>query len=167
MVKINLQASSTSATCTKLLSLHETLTRQTQGKDRWLTRQVPPRMLSLGFEADVIQQLIGLTSHKDKQIKILSTCCLSDILRIYAPTAPLGQKDLIHLFSCIFKQLSTGLVDTSNPLYSYYFYLLESTSTIKSVVLLGDLNADALVMEAFEDFFDLIKYGVLLILGRT
>jgi sister-chromatid-cohesion protein PDS5 len=56
----------------------------------------------------------------------------------------------------IFKVLS-NLSDVKNPLFSYYFYLLESTSTIKSVVLLGDLGADSLVLCAFEDFFQMIS----------
>ncbi len=49
------------------------------------------------------------------------------------------------------------LSDKENAYYSKTFYLLESLSSVKSIVLLTDLNADELIAEVFHDFFEMIK----------
>jgi sister-chromatid-cohesion protein PDS5 len=41
--------------------------------------------------------------------------------------------------------------------FSNYFYLLDSISSIKAVVLLADLNADQLIVDAFKDFYGIVK----------
>jgi sister-chromatid-cohesion protein PDS5 len=62
------------------------------------------------------------------------------------------------MFQFFFRQLATGLKGTESPYYSEYFYLLESLSTIKSVVLVCDLpQADELMSEIFRTFFDLVR----------
>lgn len=62
------------------------------------------------------------------------------------------------MFQFFFRQLSTGLKGTDSPYFNQYIYLLESLSTIKSVVLVCDLpNADELTNEVFRIFFDLVR----------
>lgn len=130
-----------SAQCENLQKLHKELSQETQGSTKYNKET---------------KLLLSLLNHKDKQIKILSCCCLSDILRICAPDAPFTKPQLKLIFSSFFRQL-LQIKDSNGPLFSYYFYLLESISTIKSVVLLGDLNADQLVQDVFNDFFEVIK----------
>ncbi len=92
-----------------------------------------------------------------------------DILRIFAPDAPFNQKELLLIFHTFFRQL-VFIKDPTGPLFSYYFYLLESISTVKSVGLLGnsgstfshltnlvDLRCDDIINQVFHDFFDIIK----------
>jgi sister-chromatid-cohesion protein PDS5 len=51
----------------------------------------------------------------------------------------------------------------SGPYFSNYFYLLESLSTVKSVVLITDFsNSDDLMLHIFSDFFDMIRLGNLM-----
>lgn len=67
------------------------------------------------------------------------------------------------IFSFFFRQLATGLkAGTNGPYYIQYFYLLESLSSVKSVVLVCDLDdAEDLMFEVFRDFFELLRYGSL------
>ncbi|KAJ3216246.1 hypothetical protein HDU67_009756 [Dinochytrium kinnereticum] len=88
----------------------------------------------------------SLFMHKDKAVRILTACCLADILRLFAPDAPYNQSDLrIH-----------NITDTQGPFFENYFYLLESLSTVKSIVLVSDINAEELVTQIFRDFFDIV-----------
>lgn len=96
--------------------------------------------------------------HKDRGVKAYAACCLADILRLYAPDAPYTQSELRDIFQFFFRQLSTGLKGADSSYYNEYFHLLESLSTVKSVVLVCDLpTAEELMVEIFRDFFGLVK----------
>ncbi|KAJ7207075.1 armadillo-type protein [Mycena pura] len=96
--------------------------------------------------------------HKDRGVKAYAACCLADILRLTAPDAPYTQGELRDIFQFFFRQLTNGLKGSDSPYYTEYFHLLESLSTVKSVVLVCDLqNADELMVEIFRDFFQLVR----------
>lgn len=96
--------------------------------------------------------------HKDRGVKAYAACCLADILRLYAPDAPYTQNELRDIFQFFFRQLTTGLKGTDSSYYTEYFHLLESLSTVKSVVLVCDLpNAEELMADIFRDFFGLVR----------
>lgn len=96
--------------------------------------------------------------HKDRGVKAYAACCLADLLRLYAPDAPYTQAELRDIFQFFFRQLSQGLKGPDSPYYSEYFHLLESLSTVKSVVLVCDLpNADELIAEIFRSFFGMVR----------
>ncbi|KAK7046668.1 sister chromatid cohesion protein pds5 [Favolaschia claudopus] len=123
--------------------------------------------------ADLDQELVDVTSlntvqkdlisssillHKDRGVKAYAACCLADILGLTAPNAPYTQGELRDIFQFFFRQLTNGLKGSDCPYYAEYFHLLESLATVKSVVLVCDLqNADELMVEAFRDFFQLIR----------
>ncbi|KAI0371304.1 hypothetical protein BV20DRAFT_979014 [Pilatotrama ljubarskyi] len=95
--------------------------------------------------------------HKDRGVKAYAACCLADLLRLYAPDAPYTQAELRDIFQ-FFRQLTTGLKGPDSPYYNEYFHLLESLSTVKSVVLVCDLpNGDDLMVDIFRDFFGLVR----------
>ncbi|KAI8996056.1 armadillo-type protein [Gaertneriomyces semiglobifer] len=98
----------------------------------------------------------SLIAHKDKGVRALTACCLADILRLFAPDAPYNENQLREIFEFFAKQLQY-ITDRNGPYFSFYFYLLDSLSTVKSVVLVADLNAEDLISEFFRSFFDLIK----------
>ncbi|KDQ08190.1 hypothetical protein BOTBODRAFT_118968 [Botryobasidium botryosum FD-172 SS1] len=109
-----------------------------------------------GIRKELISTSILL--HKDKGVKAYAACCMADLLRLYAPDAPYTGPELKDMFQFFLRQLSTGLKGTDSPYYNEYFYLLESLSSIKSVVLVCDLpHADELMTEIFRDFFDLVR----------
>lgn len=96
--------------------------------------------------------------HKDRGVKAYAACCLADILRLYAPDAPYTHTELRDIFQFFFRQLSAGLKGADSSYYNEYFHLLESLSTVKSVVLVCDLpNAEDLMVDIFRDFFGLVR----------
>lgn len=98
--------------------------------------------------------------HKDAGVKAYAACCLADLLRLYAPDAPYAENELRDIFQFFFHQLARGLKNgTESPYYNEYFHLLESLSTVKSVVLICDLpNAEELMVEVFRHFFGLVRH---------
>lgn len=101
---------------------------------------------------------VSLLLHKDRGVKAYTACCLADILRLYAPEAPYTQHELRDIFQFFFRQLSAGLKGPEEPYFNEYFHLLESLSTVKSVVLVCDLpSADELLHEIFKDLFTIVK----------
>ncbi|KAF9527490.1 cohesin-associated protein Pds5 [Crepidotus variabilis] len=102
--------------------------------------------------------LTSLLLHKDRGVKAYTACCLADILRLYAPEAPYTQHELRDIFQFFFRQLSAGFKGADEPYYTEYFHLVESLSTVKSVVLVCDLpSADELLLEIFQNFFSIVK----------
>jgi sister-chromatid-cohesion protein PDS5 len=100
----------------------------------------------------------SLLLHKDRGVKAYTACCLADILRLYAPEAPYTQHELRDIFQFFFRQLSAGFKGQDEPYYTEYFHLIESLSTVKSVVLVCDLpSADELLVEIFRDLFTIVK----------
>lgn len=99
--------------------------------------------------------------HKDRGVKAHAACCLADILRLFAPDAPYTHNELRDIFQFFFRQLSTGLRGSEFPYYNEYFHLLESLSTVKSVVLVCDLpNSEELMVEIFKEIFALVRHDL-------
>ncbi|KNC98061.1 uncharacterized protein SPPG_09381 [Spizellomyces punctatus DAOM BR117] len=137
---------STSELVNRLKKVHNDLSRMDQ-------EDVDTQSLKT-VQKDLISP--SLMSHKDKAVKILTACCLADILRLFAPDAPYNQNQLREIFEFFAKQLQ-HIADKNGPYFSFYYYLLDSLSTVKSVVLVADLNAEDLIVDFFRNFFDLIK----------
>ncbi|KAF8869879.1 armadillo-type protein, partial [Infundibulicybe gibba] len=116
--------------------------------------------IDLGSLGSIRKELVNtsILLHKDRGVKAYTACCLADILRLYAPDAPYTQAELRDIFQFFFRQLTKGLQGSDASYYDQYFHLLESLSTVKSVVLVCDLpNAEDLIVEVFRDFFNLVK----------
>eukprot|EP00316_Scyphosphaera_apsteinii_P022810 CAMPEP_0119320840 /NCGR_PEP_ID=MMETSP1333-20130426/53618_1 /TAXON_ID=418940 /ORGANISM="Scyphosphaera apsteinii, Strain RCC1455" /LENGTH=1313 /DNA_ID=CAMNT_0007327653 /DNA_START=37 /DNA_END=3978 /DNA_ORIENTATION=+ len=94
-----------------------------------------------------------LLRHRDSDVKLLTACCLSDVLRIYAPNTPFAQERLKVVFELFVSQLR-GIVDANGPSFARYFYLLERLAMVKSFVLMIDLKCDDLVRQLFEVIFE-------------
>ena len=139
---------STDALLKKLKQLHQELADMDQ------------EHVDVNSLAPVRKDLIStsILLHKDRGVKAYAACCLADLLRLYAPDAPYTQNELRDIFQFFFRQLSTGLKGTDSAYYNEYFHLLESLSTVKSVVLVCDLpNGDELMVDIFRDFFGLVR----------
>ncbi len=105
---------------------------------------------------DVILPAILL--HSDRGVKAYAACCLVDLLNLYAPEAPYEDHELVDIFKFLTVQLSRGLKSPNDTYFPQYFHVLESLSTVKSVVLICDLpNADGLITTLFRDFFALVR----------
>ncbi|KAG5641986.1 hypothetical protein DXG03_003815 [Asterophora parasitica] len=116
--------------------------------------------VDIGSLGAVRKELVNtsILLHKDRGVKAYAACCLADILRLYAPDAPYTQAELRDIFQFFFRQLTNGLKSADASYYNEYFHLLESLSTVKSVVLVCDLpTAEEIMAEIFRDFFNLVR----------
>ncbi|KAK9462853.1 armadillo-type protein [Lipomyces oligophaga] len=107
----------------------------------------------------VAKELISnnLIKHKDKGVRAYTASCLADVLRLFAPDAPYTVGQLQIIFHHFVSQLKE-LADNESPYFAQYYYLLESLSQVKSVVLVADLpNGEAIMSELFQMFFDMAK----------
>ncbi|KAF9933605.1 hypothetical protein FBU30_005044 [Linnemannia zychae] len=107
----------------------------------------------------ITKQLVesSIVNHKDKGIRIYAACCIADMLRLYAPDAPYNNTQLKAIFGLFVNELR-HITNASGTHYSMYYYLLESLSVVKSIVLINDLkNADQLMIELFRNIFDDIR----------
>ncbi|KAF9571866.1 hypothetical protein EC968_010594 [Mortierella alpina] len=99
----------------------------------------------------------SIVNHKDKGVRIYAACCVADLLRLYAPDAPYNNTNLKVIFNLFVRELR-HIVNATGPYYSMYYYLLESLSVVKSIVLITDLkNADEIMVELFRNIFDDIR----------
>lgn len=137
---------------------------------RWCTERVGPLSTIGNTRTTTAKNLHGhgnavhrpsLSSnplHKDRGVKAYSACCLSDLLRLFAPDAPYTSNEIQDVFDFFVKQLHLGLKGADSSYYTQYYHLLESLSTVKSVVLICDLpQSDKLMTLVFHDFFEIVK----------
>ncbi|KAG0357479.1 hypothetical protein BGZ54_000324, partial [Gamsiella multidivaricata] len=105
------------------------------------------------------KQLIdpSIINHKDKGVRIYAACSIADMLRLYAPDAPYTNNNLQTIFKLFVNEMR-HLLNLAGPYFSMYFYLLESLSVVKSIVLITDLkNANELMVDLFRNIFDDIR----------
>ena len=106
-----------------------------------------------------------LLAHHDKDVRLLTTCCIVDVLRIFAPEAPYSEDDLVRIFRVIIAQircLSTCDVQDSAT-GEKTLYILQSLAVVKSCVVPVGLakngveGADGLVHELFDAIISSIR----------
>ena len=91
-------------------------------------------------------ELLVLLDKKDLQLVVCSI--ISEILRLYAPNNPYTAKETMKIFKCFLKQITRDNISS--------FYLVESISNVKSIVLLCDLDNDQLIIEYFKDLLGMV-----------
>lgn len=107
----------------------------------------------LKLAADLVNK--KLLKHPNSAIQAYVCCCLSDILRLYAPDAPFTASELSLVFDAFFRQLSF-LAEKENPYSLQHNYLLKRLAEVRSVILITDLpDANRLIESMFETFYGL------------
>ncbi|KAF9584188.1 hypothetical protein BGW38_007287 [Lunasporangiospora selenospora] len=107
----------------------------------------------------VSKQLIepAVVNHKDKGVRAYAACCIADMLRLYAPDAPYSSNNLKTIFMLFVNELR-NIANPNGTYYNAHFYLLESLSAVKSIVLITDLkNANELIIDLFRNTFDDVR----------
>lgn len=105
-----------------------------------------------GYSKDLVSR--KLLKHKDSGIRAFVGCCLSDILRLYAPNAPYTNVQLTEIFKLILGQFQM-LGEPDNPYIIQQTYLITKVLEYRSIVLLTDLpTSNKLLEELFEIFYD-------------
>jgi sister chromatid cohesion protein PDS5 len=112
---------------TKLSELHEALSTLSQD-----TAQLPRQLKDIS--SILVQPKI--LNHSDRDVRLLTSCCIVDILRVYAPESPITDEETIDAFEEIVKLLH-GLAnhDASSSMGEKLLYILTSLATIKSCVV--------------------------------
>ncbi|KAI8141304.1 hypothetical protein BJV82DRAFT_518780, partial [Fennellomyces sp. T-0311] len=100
-----------------------------------------------------------ILKHSSNSVKACAAACLADMLRLYAPEAPFSDKELKSIFEFFLSQLrQLKKLPQDHADFTLYFYLLESLSTVKSILIIADLsNAEQLSADFFTCFFDTIR----------
>lgn len=95
-----------------------------------------------------------LLKHKDTGVRSFVACCISDILRLYAPDAPYTDIQLTEFFKLVLSQFDY-LGDQENGYYIQQKYLILRLLEYRSIVLIADLpTSNKLVEELFTIFYN-------------
>ncbi len=78
-----------------------------------------------------------ILENPDKEIRVLTACCIVDTLRIYAPEAPYKDADMIRVYTVLISQIRglQNVVDTKSDIGEKIIYILSSLATVKSCVV--------------------------------
>ncbi|GAA5921167.1 hypothetical protein JCM3775_004123 [Rhodotorula graminis] len=99
----------------------------------------------------------NLLLHKDKGVKAYAAACLVDVLRLYAPEAPYTPAQLKDIFDFLIRQFRY-VGNPTDPHQAEYFFVVDSLASVKSIVLVCDLDAaDDLIERVFREAFDTIS----------
>ncbi|KAI9305907.1 hypothetical protein BJ944DRAFT_142578, partial [Cunninghamella echinulata] len=87
--------------------------------------------------------------NNNNTVSAIASCCVADILRLFAPDPPYNKKELKIIFDVFIKQL--GSLDKNNETnFIYQFYLLENLSAVKSILIMTELDdAESMTTELF------------------
>lgn len=103
--------------------------------------------------ADLVNK--KLLKNSNIGIQAYVCCCISDILRIFAPDAPYTAGQLTSIFEVFFLQLKL-LGEKENPYFLQQNYLLKRLAEVKSIILITDLpESEALIRLLFHMFYEL------------
>eukprot|EP01041_Mallomonas_annulata_P003697 gene3697-7356_t len=107
-----------------------------------------------------------ILGHIDKEVTLLATCCIVDILRIYAPEAPYNDEQLCRIFESKISHLrGLGNHDASSGIGLKIFYILNSLAVVRSGVVLiylaqgGTPGAADLVVSFFDCLVSIMRPG--------
>ncbi|KAJ2224109.1 Sister chromatid cohesion protein pds5 [Coemansia sp. RSA 485] len=110
----------------------------------------------------VTRQLLApaLLKHKESGVVAYVTCCISDILRLYAPEAPYSDDEIKQIFNVFIDQLG-HLNDTNNQFYPLREYLLTNLATVRTCALVTMLpDAEDVISKFFAVLFGIVKPGL-------
>jgi len=76
-------------------------------------------------------------THKSNEIRLLTACCLAEILRVSAPNPPLSESKLKAVCNLFIDEL-TIIAFADDPLRSYRFALLEQLAAVKAFAIFSE-----------------------------
>ena len=98
-----------------------------------------------------------LMRHPDKDVKLLVTNCLCEIIRITTPQEPYDDDDLmkevLELIVASFQELG----DINSPSFPRRLAILKTVSNIKATAIMADLEMDDLLLDMFKHFFSAVS----------
>ncbi|KAA8497284.1 Sister chromatid cohesion protein PDS5-like B [Porphyridium purpureum] len=110
----------------RLRAAHQALCRVSQGSSDASVRRAAR---AVGSEA--------LIKHPENEVRLLTACCLAEILRIFAPDAPYSKRSEHNIFELFVRQLA-HLENTASPFFKTYCDLLAKLAALRVFVLVMD-----------------------------
>ncbi|KAJ1668341.1 Sister chromatid cohesion protein pds5 [Coemansia sp. RSA 1813] len=107
----------------------------------------------------VTRQLLApaLLKHKEAGVVSYVTCCIADILRLYAPEAPYSDSEIKTIFNVFIDQLQL-LGDHNNQFFPLREYLLTSLATVRTPALVAMLpDSEQIVSRFFTVLFGVVS----------
>jgi sister chromatid cohesion protein PDS5 len=99
-----------------------------------------------------------ILGNRDPHVRLLAACCISEMLRIYAPDAPYSTEQLLQIFDTFIQQFrQAAAFEPTSPWYAKVFTLIETIATVRISVLLTDIDAEETLLELFRACFDAIR----------
>ena len=139
---------------TRLNTLHLSLSKLSQNeKDR-------PKSLRTVAGHLVSRRILGNTN---REVRLLSCCCIVDILRIYAPDAPYSSEELCEAFDgIIFAIRALSTYDPTSIIGEKIFYILNNVSTLRSCAILVYLHEQGVEgsYDRLKEFFEAVVSSV-------
>ncbi|KAJ2136085.1 Sister chromatid cohesion protein pds5, partial [Coemansia sp. RSA 678] len=109
----------------------------------------------------VTRQLLApsLLRHKEPGVVAYVSCCIADILRLYAPEAPYSEDEIKAVFNVFIDQLQL-LGDTDNQFFALREYLLTSLATVRTPALVAmQADAEDTISRFFTVLFGVVSTG--------
>lgn len=94
--------------------------------------------------------------HKDADVRLLTTTCIMEIMRIVAPDAPYHDDELQEIFRLVVTAFER-LDETSSPSFAKRTTILEIMANIRICVVMLDVGCDDLMLEMFHIFFSIVS----------
>ena len=139
----------------RLNALHKGLNELSQDPND-LPKNLPATAAQL-----VSTKMLG---HSDKDVRLLSACCIVDILRVFAPEAPFCDEEMVRVFDVIISQIrSLSTYDIGSATGSKVAYILNSLSKVKSCVVpvimaqTGVQGAEDLIVSLFDALISVFR----------
>ncbi|CCH62169.1 hypothetical protein TBLA_0G02290 [Henningerozyma blattae CBS 6284] len=112
------------------------------------------------YRIDLINK--KLLKHRDLGVRSFTACCISDILRLYAPDAPFTQQQLTDYFKLVISQFKLLGDNENNGFIIQQTYLITRLLEFRSIVLITDLpNSLQLIEQVFQIFYnDSLKFPI-------
>ncbi|KAJ1902487.1 Sister chromatid cohesion protein pds5, partial [Coemansia sp. IMI 209127] len=107
----------------------------------------------------VTRQLLApaLLKHKEPGVVSYVSCCIADILRLYAPEAPYSDSEIKTIFNVFIDQLQL-LGDQNNQFFPLREYLLTSLATVRTPALVAMLpDSEQIVSRFFTVLFGVVQ----------
>jgi sister-chromatid-cohesion protein PDS5 len=107
---------------------------------------------------------IEILDHSDENVQLHSVYCIVDILRVFAPEAPYGDEDMVHIFNVIIPQIKRlSTCDIGSRTWIMVSYIIKSLSTLSSCLIPVNLvergvpGAEYLMTSLFDAIISVFK----------
>ncbi|KAL0397145.1 UNVERIFIED_CONTAM: hypothetical protein Scaly_0162900 [Sesamum calycinum] len=97
-----------------------------------------------------------LLRHADENVQFVVASCFSELTRITAPKFPYNDDDMREIFK-LFLVALRPLSSESGSNYLRAVQILEGLATVRSCLIMLDIDCDEIVVDMFQLFFDTIR----------